>query len=148
MNEYLEFSVDKFTFRVASDRLYSQEGMWLKVENNLVRIGISDFLQQRSGDMAFVEIKEIGAEINVGQEIIVLETIKVNISLSLPITGKVIRVNSAVVTSPELINQEPYRGGWLAIIEPLDWNSEKKKLLEPQAYFEQIKGEAEAEKKS
>ncbi len=146
MSDCLEFSFDKFTFHVAGDRLYSREGMWLKPENDLVRIGISDFLQQRSGDMAFVELKEPGTQINTGQEIAVLETIKVNISLSSPISGTVVRVNAAVVTSPELINQDPFHAGWLATFKPLDWNMDKKNLLEPRAYIDQIKGEAEAEK--
>jgi glycine cleavage system H lipoate-binding protein len=56
MPEYLETVVDKFIFRVAGDRLYNSEGVWAQAEGSRVRIGLSDFLQQRSGDVAFAEI--------------------------------------------------------------------------------------------
>ena len=59
MTEYLEVMVDKFKFRVATDRLYSAEGIWAKADGRLVRVGLSDFLQQHSGDLAFVEVKPI-----------------------------------------------------------------------------------------
>ena len=57
MTEFLETTVDKFIFKVATDRYYSSEGLWAQAEGNLVRIGLSDFLQQRSGDVAFAEVK-------------------------------------------------------------------------------------------
>mgnify|MGYP000211826602 CR=1 FL=1 len=60
MPEFLEVTVDKFTFKVATDRVYSREGVWALAEGNRVRIGLSDFLQQRSGDIAFAEIKPAG----------------------------------------------------------------------------------------
>ncbi len=88
MSEFLETTVDKFTFKVATDRLYTAEGIWAKAEGNRVRIGLSDFLQQRSGDVAFAEVKAIGTEVAFGDEIAAIETIKVNISLSAPVTGK------------------------------------------------------------
>jgi glycine cleavage system H protein len=145
MTEYLSFSIDKFTFKTATDRLYNDEGIWAKLENNHVRIGLSDFLQQRSGDVAFVELKPVGTEVYTSGEIAVIETIKVNISLTSPVTGKVIQVNSMMETTPEVINQEPYEGGWLLIMQPVDWEADVKRLLTPQAYFAKIKGEAEQE---
>ena len=63
MIEFLETSVDKFIFRVATDRFYSGEGVWAKEENGHVRIGLSDFVQQRSGDVAFAEIKPAGTKL-------------------------------------------------------------------------------------
>ena len=55
MTESLDYKFDKFTFRIATDRYYSLEGLWVKLEDKHVRIGISDYLQQRSGDVAFAE---------------------------------------------------------------------------------------------
>lgn len=147
MTETLDYTIDKFTFRTATDRYYTDEGLWAKPENNLVRIGISDFLQQRSGDVAFVEIKPEGADVAFGEELVVIETIKVNISLTSPVSGRVIEVNSAMEVSPEAINQDPYETGWLALIEATDWENDFARLLNPQAYFAKIKVEAEQEVK-
>ena len=68
MPEFLEVTVDKFTFKVATDRFYTREGVWALVEGNRVRIGLSDFLQQRSGDIAFAEVKPVGTAVAVGDE--------------------------------------------------------------------------------
>ena len=88
MPENLEFTLDKFTFRVALDRFYSSEGIWAKPEAGGVRIGLSDFLQQRSGDVAFAEVQPAGTALKVGDEVAVIETIKVNISLALRFQAK------------------------------------------------------------
>jgi glycine cleavage system H protein len=145
MTDYLEFQVDKFVFKVAADRLYSDEGVWAKLENQNVRVGISDYLQQRSGDVAFAEIKQAGTIVAVGDELAVIETIKVNISLTSPVAGKVIEVNPAMETAPEAINQDSYGAGWLVVIEPTEWETNLKRLLDPHAYFAKIKHEAEQE---
>ena len=147
MPEFLEITVDKFTFKVAMDRFYSREGVWAQQEGTHVRIGLSDFLQQRSGDMAFVEVKPNGTVVGVGDEVAVIETVKVNISLSSPVSGKVIEVNPLAGTAPEVINQDPYGTGWLAVIEMVNWEDNHSHLLAPQAYFAKIKVEAEQEVK-
>jgi glycine cleavage system H protein len=147
VTDYLEYRIDKFTFRIAEDRFYNGEGVWAKLENNQVRIGISDFLQQRSGDVAFAEIKPQGTAVASGDEVAVIETIKVNISLTSPVSGRVIEVNPVMETAPEAINQDPYETGWLALIEATDWETDLARLLDPQAYFDKIKVEAEQEVK-
>lgn len=145
MPEFLEFSVDKFTFRVATDRHYNEEGVWAKTEGEQVRIGLSDFLQQRSGDVAFAEVKAQGTTVSFGEEVANIETIKVEIALPSPVSGRIVEVNPAMDEAPEAINQEPYGEGWLALIEAEDWEAEQSKLLDPEAYFTHIKQEAEEE---
>jgi glycine cleavage system H protein len=76
-----------------------------------------------------------------------IETIKVNISLTSPVTGKVVEVNPAMSTAPEAINQDPYGEGWLSVIEATDWEADRAGLLDPQAYFMLMKGQAEEEAK-
>lgn len=147
MSQFLEITVDKFTFRVATDRYYSSEGIWVLAEGNRVRIGLSDFLQQRSGDVAFSEVRPVGTTLVVGEEAALIETIKVNISLIAPVSGRVVEVNPAMELSPEVINQDPYGAGWLAVIETADWPAERSQLLDAQAYFDQMKGQAEEETK-
>ncbi len=66
-------------------------------------------------------------------------------NLPSPITGKVIEVNPVLTTAPEAINLDPFGNGWLAVIEANDWNAEKTHLLDPQAYFEKMKADAERE---
>jgi len=147
MPEFLEVTVDKFTFKVATDRFYTREGLWVLPEADRVRIGLSDFLQQRSGDIAFAEIKPVGTALKVGDEVASIETIKVNVALSSPVSGKVIEVNSAMDTAPEAINQDPYGEGWLGVIATSSWETDRSKLLDAAAYFEVVKREAEEEMK-
>jgi glycine cleavage system H protein len=147
VTEFLETTVDKFIFRVATDRFYNGEGVWAKDENGRVRIGLSDFVQQRSGDVAFAEIKPAGTALAFGDEVAVIETIKVNIAFTSPVTGKVVEVNPAMAEAPEAINQDPFGEGWLAVIEPTDWVADRARLLDPQAYFARMKTEAEEEAK-
>jgi glycine cleavage system H protein len=147
MTQYLELAVDKFTFKVATDRLYSKAGLWIRPEGQQIRIGLSDFLQQRSGDIAFAEIKPIDTTLAVGDEVASIETIKVNVALSSPISGKVIEVNPAMDTAPEAINQDPYGAGWLAVIAASDWDTDRSRLLDAAVYFEVVKREAEEEMK-
>jgi len=147
MPEYLETTVDKFTFKVAADRFYTREGVWALVEGNRVRIGLSDFSQQRSGDIAFAEVKPVDTAVAVGDEVAAIETIKVNVILGSPVNGKVIEVNPDMELKPEVINQDPYGAGWLAAIEATDWDTDRAQLLDPQAYFVVMKAEAEEEAK-
>jgi glycine cleavage system H protein len=145
MPDFLEFIVDKFTFQVATDRVYTTAGVWARPEGALVRIGMSDFLQQRSGDVAFAEVKPAGTRLDYDDEVAVIETIKVDISLGSPVSGTIMEVNPALETTPEAINQDPYVGGWLALLEATDWEVDRARLQDPQAYFEKIKEQAEEE---
>lgn len=145
MTEYLQTSVDKFTFKVATDRYYNAEGIWAKQEGPCVRIGLSDFLQQRSGDIAFAEVNPEGTMLAFGDEVAVIETIKVNISLSSPVSGKILEVNPDMETVPEVINQDPFERGWIAVVEASDWEADQTRLLDAQAYFAKMKKEAEEE---
>jgi glycine cleavage system H protein len=149
MPEYLETTVDKFTFKVAADRAYNGEGVWaLAEEGSRVRIGLSDFLQQRSGDVAFAEVQPEGTALAAGDEVAVIETIKVNIGLSSPVSGTVVAVNPAMDMEPEVINSDPYGEGWLAVIEASDWETERASLLTPEQYFAIMKRDAEEEAKN
>ncbi len=145
MTEFLETTVGKFIFRVAVDRLYTSAGLWVLQSENIIRMGLSDFLQQRSGDIAFAEVKPAGTVLKADDELAAIETIKVNIALPAPVAGKIIRLNPSMQSSPEVINQDPYGDAWLCEMEPADWDHDSARLLTPQAYFEQMKREAENE---
>ncbi|MFM8319300.1 MAG: glycine cleavage system protein H [Chloroflexota bacterium] len=146
MPEYFELTVDKFTFQVARDRWYSAEGVWAQEDGGLVRVGLSDFVQQRSGDVAFAEVKPAGELLSAGDELAVIETIKVNIALGAPLSGRVQAANPEMALAPELINQDPYGAGWLALIEPADWAADRARLLDAAAYYARIQVEARQER--
>jgi len=146
VTDYLTFTLDKFTFRVAQDRLYNRDGVWAKVEDGhpatQVRLGLSDFVQQRSGDIAFADVAEAGTKVAFDEAIADIETIKIDVELASPVAGKVIEVNPKMELGPEVINEDPYGDGWLALIEASDWPADRGRLLDPAAYLEQVKIEA------
>jgi glycine cleavage system H protein len=152
MPEFLQTTVDKFTFRVANDRLYTAEGVWILPPSceqpRRVRIGVTDFLQQRNGDVAFAKVKPRGASFQAGEEFAELETMKVNLGLPSPVSGTVVEVNQALEKTPELVNQDPYDKGWLTMIEVTDWGADRAKLLDAPAYLAVMQSQAEEEVKS
>jgi glycine cleavage system H protein len=145
MPSFLEATVDKFIFRVATDRLYSSEGVWALPDGDRVRVGLTDFLQQRSGDVAFVEVKPSGQTVATGDEVALVETIKANVEVPSPVAGLVAEANPTLAGTPEVINQDPYGDGWLAVIEATDWPADREALLDPQAYFDLMRSQAEQE---
>jgi glycine cleavage system H protein len=147
MPVFLETTVDKFTFRVDPTCYFNGEGLWVRVEGNRAKIGLSDYLQQRSGDIAFLEAKPVETILAFGDELASIETIKVTVALSSPVSGKVAGVNPALEEAPEIINQDPFGKGWLCELDLSDWEADRPRLLDAQAYFEKMKREAEGEVK-
>ena len=151
MAEYLETTVDKFIFRVATDRLYNAEGVWVlwveSHENGRVRVGLTDYVQQHNGDLTFAHMKAAGTKLAAGEEFGEIETIKATVSLHAPVAGEIVEVNAALDLSPEIINQEPYEKGWLAVIRATNWEADRAQLLDPQGYFSLMRSQAEEELK-
>ena len=147
MSEFLETTVDKFTFKVATDRLYTDTHLWVKWEEGLVRVGLSDYLQQTSGDVAFAEPQAEGKTLTPGDELATIETMKTNLSIPSPLSGVIKEVNPRLEAEPELVNEAPYDEGWLVLVQITDWDADKLNLLDALAYFEKMKGEAEEEVK-
>jgi glycine cleavage system H protein len=150
MPGYLETTVDKFIFRIATDRLYSREGVWAMDAGapGRVRLGLSDFAQQRNGDAAFVHLKPAGTRLTAGEEFGELETIKATLGLISPAAGEIVEVNQDLDLNPENINQDPYGKGWLAVIRAADWEAARARLLEPAAYLAVMRAQAEEEQES
>jgi len=149
MPEYLEMTADKFTFRVATDRLYTPKGAWILPEpaSQRVRVGLADYLQQQSGDVAFANVKAAGTRLAAGDPFAEIETIKAMVDLQAPISGTIIEVNAVLNGSPEAINQSPYEAGWLAVIEPSAWDAERSRLLGPAAYFAAMQAQVQEDLK-
>ena len=149
MPEYLEMTADKFTFRVATDRLYAPEGVWIlpQPDSTRVRVGLADYLQQHNGDVAFANVKPVGSKLAAGEQLAEIETIKAMVELHAPVSGTVVEVNAALNASPEAINQAPYEAGWLAVVEPAAWETERPKLLDAAAYFAVMQGQVQEDLK-
>jgi len=141
----LELTVDKFRFRFPADLSYSEAGVWVRFEGSRARIGLSDFTQQRNGDVAFAEPKDVGTVVGRGDEVAVVETIKVNISVPAPVDGKVIAVNGDLAAAAELVNQDPYGKGWLAVLEVGDAAAAKDSLKTAAEALALARVQAEAE---
>lgn len=152
MSDYLQTTIDKFTFRVATDRFYTPDGVWVLSEqpqgSQRVRVGVTDFLQQHNGDVAFANVRPQGTSLKVGDEFAELETMKVNVGLPAPVAGRVVEVNKALELTPEIVNQGPYDEGWLAVIEATDWEADRAGLLDAAAYLAVMQAQAEEELKS
>ena len=133
MTDFIELTVDKFTFRVATDRNYDSQGLWVLLRPGGVRVGLSDYVQQRIGDVAFAEVKPEGTLLREGDELATLETIKVNLAVSSPLAGTVSAANPLLDTEPEVLNADPYGDGWLADVTPLPGTTggEETPLLTP-----------------
>ncbi|NPV88734.1 glycine cleavage system protein GcvH [Coprothermobacteraceae bacterium] len=100
---------------------YSQDHEWVKVvEGNKVLIGITDFAQDELGDIVYVKLPAVGQEIKKDSAMASLESVKSASDVLAPIDGKVIEVNEALNGQPELINQDPYGQGWIALVEAAD----------------------------
>lgn len=146
-NESLKLTVDKFIFSFPINLRYSDAGLWIRREESLARIGLSDFAQQRNGDIAFANLPASGSRLEAGDEIASIETVKVNISLPSPVKGKVVEINPALDGSPELINQDPYGKGWMVVLKVEELEQQLLKLLDAEAYSRIAKQQAEAELK-
>jgi len=145
--QILQVTIDKFTFLVPTSLVYSDAGVWVELESNRARLGLSDFAQQSSGDAAFANMKPVGTKLERGDEIADIETVKVNVSVPSPVKGAIVEINPSLADAPELINQDPYGKGWLAVVELSDWESDRTQLLNAPAYLALVKDQAEAEMK-
>ena len=103
---------------------YTKKHEWVKIDGNIITIGISDHAQGELTDIVYVELPEVGAEFQAGDEIAVVESVKSTSDIFTPLGGKVIEVNSALEDGPEIINSDPYEAGWLAKLECSDVNSD------------------------
>lgn len=143
--EYLEITIDKFSFRVKTGCWYTEAGVWVALGQTpgIVRVGLTDYRQQTSGDVAFVDLPEPGARVAAGDDLASIETIKVDLAVPAPVSGVVTSSNPALHDAPELINRSPYGDGWLAEIRPDGWPQPG--LLDANAYLAVMAAQARAE---
>lgn len=116
-----------------SELKYTAEHEWIRVEGNTATIGITDHAQHELGDIVFVDINTVGKEVEQNEIFGSVEAVKTVSDLFLPVKGKVLEVNPALNSSPELINSDPYGEGWVIKLEISD-AAQVDALMDSQAY--------------
>jgi len=105
---------------IPKENLYTRDHEWIRIEGDKGEIGITDHAQQALGDIVFAELPEIEDEIEAGDEFGSVESVKAVSSLFMPVSGRIIAVNTELKDSPELINEECYDDGWVIRIQLLN----------------------------
>ena len=116
---------------------YTEEHEWVKIEDNIATIGITDFAQGELGDIVYLEIDSLDSEIGLNEVFGTVEAVKTVSDLFMPVGGKVIEINSTLEDNPELVNEDPYGEGWIIKIDISDL-SEVDNLLSPEEYKNMI----------
>lgn len=121
---------------VRNEIKYLSSHEWARVEaDGTVTVGISDHAQDSLGDVVYVEVPEVGSQVNAGEEAGVVESVKAASDIFSPITGEVVAVNEALEDEPETVNSSPYDDGWFFKVKPADV-SELDAALDADAYRE------------
>ena len=146
MGKPFELKVDKWTFRVNRDRLYTENDTWAKVEDGVATVGITDFIQNKAGDIVWAQHPEIGTEVEQFDEAGSFESVKTLLDVISPVSGTVVEVNSRLESEPELMNKDPYGEGWFLKIKVNNFEADKTNLASPEDYFEVLKRKVEVER--
>ncbi|MEC9011819.1 MAG: glycine cleavage system protein GcvH [SAR324 cluster bacterium] len=120
---------------IPKDNLYTRDHEWVRIEGNKAEVGITDHAQTALGDIVFVELPDIEDEIGAGDEFGSIESVKAVTSLFMPMSGRIIAVNTELKDSPEIINEECYDEGWVIRLE-LSNQDESSELLSADDYKE------------
>jgi glycine cleavage system H protein len=119
---------------------YSKTHEWVRKDEEIITIGITDHAQTMLGDLVYVELPEVESSLESGQECAVVESVKAAADVYSPISGEVIEINEALLEHPQLVNEDPYGKGWLFRIRPFE--NETTELLNANEYTKQVASEA------
>lgn len=118
-----------------SEYRYTHEHEWVRVEDDIAVLGVTDFAQQELGEVVFVELPEVGHVFDAGDEIGTIESVKAVAEIFTPLAGEVVEINEALVDDPELVNEDPHVDGWLVKIK-FSESSDFDDLMDAEAYAE------------
>jgi len=122
---------------IPADLKYTQDHEWVRVEGDTAVVGITDFAQGELGDVVFVEIETEGETLDKGETFGTVEAVKTVSDLFMPVGGEVTEVNEALADEPELVNKDPYEGGWMIKVKMTD-ASELDSLMDAEGYKKMI----------
>ncbi|MEA2013868.1 MAG: glycine cleavage system protein GcvH [Thermodesulfobacteriota bacterium] len=118
---------------------YTETHEWIRKDGDIAAIGINDYAQDQLGDIVFVELPEIGTIFEKGDEFGTMESVKAVSEMYMPVSGEIIAINENLEEAPELVNQEPYKEGWIIEIKPNN-PDEEHSLMSSSEYLEILKG--------
>ena len=118
---------------IPEDLYYSEEHEWVRIDDDIATIGMTDFAQDALGDIVYVDLPAVGDTIDAGSVIGELESTKSVSDIYAPIAGEIVARNDALDAGPEVVNSDPYGEGWLIKVRPSDENPVEG-LLESEAY--------------
>lgn len=124
---------------VRDELRYTDEHIWVKVEGDRARIGMTDFAQSELGDIVFVELPESGVELKANEPFGSVESVKTVSELYAPLSGKVVERNEQLNEKPELVNESPYEQAWMLVVEWTD-KSEVDQLMSADEYKKLVSG--------
>ena len=124
------------------DIKYHREHAWVRVEGKHATVGITDFAQQQLGDIVYVDLPEVDTEVDADSELCEIESTKATSPVVSPVSGTVHEVNDDLADSPEIMNEDPYGNGWIAVISMSD-PSEVNDLMSRDEYEKFLKEEEE-----
>ncbi len=114
------------------DLLYTNEHEWLRQEEDgSITIGVTDYAQSSLGDLVYVELPEVGQDLEAGGEMAVVESVKAASDVYAPLAGSVVAVNEELADDPEKINADPYGDGWIVRLQP---SGDAGDTMDPNAY--------------
>ena len=119
--------------KIPKDLYYTKSHEWLKINNDEIIIGITDYAQSQLGDVIFLEFPEVGQEFSAGDVFGEVEAVKTVSELYSPLSGTVVELNDELENSPDLVNSDPYGTGWLIKIDPNN-PDEKDELMDHLSY--------------
>jgi glycine cleavage system H protein len=122
------------------DLKYHKEHTWAKVSGKKATIGITNYAQNALGDIVYIDLPEVDTSVDANSEIGEIESTKATSSIISPLSGRVVEVNEELSESPEIINEEPYGKGWIAILE-IDEISEVDDLMDASEYEKYVEEE-------
>ncbi|MDI6860950.1 MAG: glycine cleavage system protein GcvH [Caldisericia bacterium] len=121
--------------KVLENLYYQATDEWLKVEGDIGIVGITDYAQDKLGDIVYLEEASLGRKVKKGEAIISIESVKAAAEIHSPISGEIIEVNKEAVNNPQIINEDPYGKGWLFKIK-IENMDELKDLMDAKGYSE------------
>jgi len=124
---------------IPSDLKYTKDHEWIKIENNIITIGITDFAQSELGDIVYVDVDTLNETLEIEDVFGSVEAVKTVSDLFMPLSGEVIEFNEDLEDEPELVNKDPYGKGWMIKVAISDM-SQIKELLDAETYKNLIKG--------
>ena len=126
-------------YLVPKNLLYTSTHEWIKIDDDIGIVGVTDYAQEQLHDIVYIELPEVNIHVKKGDVVLEIESVKAVAEVYSPVSGEIIEVNEVLNDTPEIVNKSPYEEGWLFKIS-IDDKSELNDLLTPEKYISLIKG--------